>query len=458
MRMQVSIQKRLIFVSMIALLILGVLGNLSYGDTDPAQIYWTNDDTDTIQRANLGGSNVQDIVTDGYPDGIALDIVGKKMYWTDSILDKIQRANLDGSNVEDIATTGIDGPKAIALDVAGGKMYWTNRWGKKIQRANLDGSNVEDIVTDVYPDGIALDVAGGKMYWTDWLSRKIQRANLNGSNIIENLVTTGLDEPSGITLDVARGKMYWADAGKGKIQRANLDGSNVQDLATELGEPGRIALGPASPGMWNLDVNKDGSVTHLDIIEIGKNYGETVTDGANPRADVNGDGKVDIKDLIAVAKVVDAAAAAPALAQQLPILPFTAQALQQWILEAKHQHLSPRGIAVLEHLLAALTRSEMPLRETALLPNYPNPFNPETWIPYQLAQRADVTLRIYSVDGSLVRTLSLGHQPAGMYQNRGRAAYWDGKNQIGEPVASGVYFYTLTAGDFTATRKMLIRK
>ena len=98
------------------------------------------------------------------------------------------------------------------------------------------------------------------------------------------------------------------------------------------------------------------------------------------------------------------------------------------------------------------------LTETVLLPNYPNPFNPETWIPYQLAEAANVTLRIYSADGKLIRTLALGHQSAGIYQNRNRAAYWDGKNELSEPVASGVYFYTLTAGDFAATRKMLIRK
>ncbi len=97
-------------------------------------------------------------------------------------------------------------------------------------------------------------------------------------------------------------------------------------------------------------------------------------------------------------------------------------------------------------------------RENALLANFPNPFNPETWIPYQLAKSADVTLHIYTVNGTLVRTLALGHQAAGMYQNRSGAAYWDGRNAFGEPVASGVYFYTLTAGDFTATRKMLIRK
>ena len=96
--------------------------------------------------------------------------------------------------------------------------------------------------------------------------------------------------------------------------------------------------------------------------------------------------------------------------------------------------------------------------QTALLTNYPNPFNPETWLPYQLATPADVSLRIYDIQGQVVRALDFGHQSAGFYTARERAAYWDGRNQVGEPVASGVYFYTLTAGDFTATRKMLILK
>ena len=95
---------------------------------------------------------------------------------------------------------------------------------------------------------------------------------------------------------------------------------------------------------------------------------------------------------------------------------------------------------------------------TTLLPNYPNPFNPETWIPYQLAEPADVALTIYDINGRVIRGLDLGHQREGMYHSRSRAAYWDGKNAQGEPVASGLYFYTLKAGDFTATRKMLIRK
>ena len=95
---------------------------------------------------------------------------------------------------------------------------------------------------------------------------------------------------------------------------------------------------------------------------------------------------------------------------------------------------------------------------TNLLPNYPNPFNPETWIPYQLAKPAEVTLTIYNMRGVVVRTIALGHQAAGVYTSRSRAIHWDGRNMFGEKVATGLYFYTLAAGDFTATRKMLIRK
>ena len=107
---------------------------------------------------------------------------------------------------------------------------------------------------------------------------------------------------------------------------------------------------------------------------------------------------------------------------------------------------------------AAPTLSKAVPKENALFANYPNPFNPETWIPYQLAKPAEVKIAIYAADGTLVRTLALGHQAAGMYQSKGRAAYWDGTNALGEPVASGVYFYTLTAGEFRATRKLLVRK
>ena len=93
-----------------------------------------------------------------------------------------------------------------------------------------------------------------------------------------------------------------------------------------------------------------------------------------------------------------------------------------------------------------------------LLQNYPNPFNPETWIPYQLSEPAAVTITIYAVTGNVVRSLDVGHQSSGFYQSRSRAAYWDGKNNLNEPVASGIYFYQIQAGEFSATCRMLILK
>ena len=201
------------------------------------------------------------------------------------------------------------------------------------------------------------------------------------------------------------------------------------------------------------DINEDGVVNIQDLVLVAANFGQT---GENT-ADVNDDGVVDIVDLVLVAGALGKTAAAPfAWSRDMEIAPSRAE-VQQWLTQAQQLNLtdatSQQGIHFLKQLLVALTP-----KETFLLPNYPNPFNPETWIPYQLAEPADVTVSIYSVNGKLVQRLTLGHQPVGIYKSRSRAAYWDGRNALGEPVASGVYFYTLTAGDFTATRKMLIRK
>ena len=205
------------------------------------------------------------------------------------------------------------------------------------------------------------------------------------------------------------------------------------------------------------DVNGDGMVGFDDLTLVVKSLGDTIPRNADPNPDVNRDGVVNIIDVFLVFEELDDVSAAPALHA------LTAADLRIWINQAKNLDISDtspfladaieNGILVLEQLLATL----VPI-ETALLPNYPNPFNPETWIPYQLAEASDVTLYIHSMNGVLVRTLRPGYQAVGMYQNRNRAVYWDGRNERGESVASGVYFYTLTAGDFTATRKMLIRK
>ena len=217
------------------------------------------------------------------------------------------------------------------------------------------------------------------------------------------------------------------------------------------------------------DVNQDGIVDVLDLVTVAGQLGEAAT---NPRADVNNDGFVNVMDVILVArhpnwgqsvtpiKVRDAnnqVGAAPlsvSVGQPADLAPATIQA---WIdlaqVEDDGSAIFDLGIANLERLLQATVPEE-----TKLLLNYPNPFNPETWIPYQLAKATEVTVSIYSVNGALVRTLVLGHQAAGVYQTKSRAAYWDGRNELGERIASGVYFYTLIAGDFSATGKMLVRK
>ena len=199
------------------------------------------------------------------------------------------------------------------------------------------------------------------------------------------------------------------------------------------------------------DANRDGVVNIQDLVMIASLFGQQ-----DEHADVNGDGIVDIADLVLVASAIGGSAGAPAISG-VAVDTLSIADVRYWLTQAEQfsdtgAKYQP-GMRYLQQLLAALTPTE-----TVLLTNYPNPFNPETWIPYRLANPAKVAVSIHAADGNLVRTLILGQQSAGIFESRHRAAYWDGKNEIGETVASGIYFYTLTAGDFTATRKMLIRK
>ena len=204
------------------------------------------------------------------------------------------------------------------------------------------------------------------------------------------------------------------------------------------------------------DVNRDGRVSIQDMILVSRVFGKDASD--YPFADINQDGKINIQDLIIVAQHIGEttdSAAAPIVAMDSNEL--TPAIVQAWIQQAQIEDDGSlafrQGIENLQKLLATLLPEK-----TALLANYPNPFNPETWIPYHLSKPADVTLTIYAANGAVVRTLTLGHQAAGIYQRRNRGVHWDGKNEVGEEVASGIYFYTLIADDFTSTRKLLIRK
>ncbi len=197
------------------------------------------------------------------------------------------------------------------------------------------------------------------------------------------------------------------------------------------------------------DLNNDGVVNILDLVLVASQFGTTETN-----ADLNADGTVNMDDLVIVANAWGSVAGAPTAGTVNAWLQLAQQNVSDVVDTPTPEGFSyTRGIQTLEHLARALVPET-----TALLANYPNPFNPETWIPYQLSKAADVSVTIYASNGNVVRTLALGHQAAGMYKNRSQAAYWDGKNELGESVASGLYFYTLTAGDFTATRRMLILK
>ena len=208
------------------------------------------------------------------------------------------------------------------------------------------------------------------------------------------------------------------------------------------------------------DVNRDGQVNILDLVFVAQQFGKSVP--ADSPADVNSDGVVNILDLVRVAQEFSGSPAAPVALNPdfigaVGIESIDTALIEAWIAQARLEDdgslVFKQGIANLQNLLASL----MP-EKTALRHNYPNPFNPETWIPYQLATPAEVALAIYDMNGQMVRSLAVGHQAAGMYQSRSRAIYWDGCNQFGESVASGLYFYTLTAGEFSATRRMVILK
>ena len=149
---------------------------------------------------------------------------------------------------------------------------------------------------------------------------------------------------------------------------------------------------------------------------------------------------------------VDSASVAPALNPK-----NEKQVLAEAIVQLENIPPSKEQKKVLEQLKRLMSRQLLP-KHTALLQNYPNPFNPDTWLPYQLATDAPVTISIYNTRGQLICTLHLGNQKAGVYVTKNKAAYWDGKDSLGQSVTSGVYFYSIQAASFMATRKMVIVK
>ncbi|MCH8148326.1 MAG: hypothetical protein IH987_10085 [Planctomycetes bacterium] len=228
---------------------------LLLGDHTLAQkMYWTDSDTKKVQRANLDGTMVEDLVVrppSPYrgPLEIALDLPAGKMYWTTWELPRvIRRADLDGANVEDVVTTDLFLPGGIALDLANAKMYWVDKRefdvpdDTIISRANLDGSDREVVLSNLRSvGGLAIDPTGGHLYFpVGFPAAAILRVNLDGSNVVT--ILANLVAPTDLALDLAGGRLFWTDASVNRVARVNLDGTDLQFLVDGIGVVQGIAV------------------------------------------------------------------------------------------------------------------------------------------------------------------------------------------------------------------------
>ncbi len=432
------------------------------GDT----VYWTEktgDSAGTINSANLDGTGIKELkAIMAVPMGITVDTTANLLYWTNS-RGRIQSLNADGSGRVENVLQNLTSPLDIGL--AGGNVYWTHSNGG-IGFASLKGQKQVRNISNGADAAGSLVIGGGKVYWTEETGEnggRIKSANLNGSGITD--VASIFAVPIGIGLDSSRGKLFWTNS-RGRIQSSDLEGNGVSNVVDGLGSPGDMVLSNsiAAPAATTpttttttadnakYDVNGDGTVDNMDAGLVSEAMGTS-----NAKYDVNNDGTVNFLDLLLVFDNRDegAASAPTVLGMQLTAVQIDVIEEQIDLLIATGDR-SPAAMRTLIYLqqLIATARPE----QTQLLANYPNPFNPETWIPYELATDTTVTLTIYNAQGVVVRTLQLGHQSAGYYVGRDRAAYWDGRNAFGEQVASGIYFYQLETDAMSLMRKMVILK
>ena len=369
----------------------------------------------------LVGADVKEEFVQGVHNAmnLAVDASGGKLYWTAQTGESsgtINVANLDGDPGATVLTSILSVPMGIAVDTAGSQLYWTNSRGR-IQRANLDGSGIRNVLENLPGSPMDIALSGGTAYWTQD-DGSVRFVNLSGQKVVHD-ISTGSDTPG--SLAIANGKVYWTEmaAGGGTINSANLDGDpGVTELASILAAPSGIAVDTARSKLYWTNTRGRIQSANLDGSGI-----KTVVDG------LGHPGEIVVSNNI----TETLAAGAP-----------TAVGLKRnRIQEQIH----------LQHLLMT-TRPE----KTQLLANYPNPFNPETWIPYELATDTNVRITIYASTGLVIRTLLLGYQSAGYYTGRDSAAYWDGRNASGEQVASGIYFYQLETDTLSLLRKMVILK
>ena len=430
------------------------------------KLYWIEQTSETrgaVHHANLDGTNAEVLKTlTSVPQGLTLDAANEKLYLSNG-WGKIQRMNVDGTGFQTNFLVDLGTPQSIT--VSDSRVYWTDGSGR-VRHAPLQGQKtIRNIVTGSGAlGGIVTD--GNKVYWTETTgerSGRIRSANLDGTGAVTDVYTVTATV-HGLAIDPANNQLYWTN-GWGKVQRG---APSRGDVVTGLMAPTALAIGgantattptPAKPktpttvsNPSKYDVNGDGSVDNVDAGLVIGSLGTTTA-----KYDVDGDGSVTFTDVQLVLNNRDeGAAGAPMLFGMKLTAEQIARIEEQIDLFIATGDRSPAAMRTLIYLqqLIATARPE----KTQLLANYPNPFNPETWIPYELATDTEVRLTIYNAQGVVVRTLQLGQQSAGYYTDRERAAYWDGRNALGEQVASGIYFYQLETDEISSLRKMVILK
>jgi len=305
------------------------------------------------QEVQMLAPNVQNITS------LAVDATNEKVYFTEKIsggTGKIHRVDFDGSNLITLATIQPGVPVDLTIDPEGKRLYWTDSFGR-VRRGTLNGKHIRNLIRNLNsPKHIALNTADDKMYYTE--ANRIWRANLDGST--PEALVTGLVKLGDIV--IAGGKMYWTQevgVGRGAIKRADLDGSNIETVISIQGIPFGIAID--SEGGKLYWTNSLGSIQRANL------------DGSRIQKIVTG---LDPSENFALATGSLRVSAAPRNGSFGSTIPEITQ----------------------------------------LLANYPNPFNPETWIPYDLAQDTDVHIHIYNLKGESIRQLSLGFQTAGTYR------------------------------------------
>ena len=337
-------------------------------DASSGKVYWTEQtgaSSGTINSANLDGTSVTELTSIlSVPMGIAVDATGSKLYWTNA-RGRIQRANLNGSGIQNVVQD-LSGPTDII--VSNGFIYWTEG-GNSIRRVNMSGQKiVQDIAANLGTVG-GLAVGGGKVYWTEQTGKRggtINSANADGTGA--TVLTSVLATPMGIAVDTLGSKLYWTNA-RGRVQRANLNGSGITNVVEGLGSPGDIVLSndiaapmmttpttPMTVSHAKYDVNGDGKVDNTDAGLVIDALGTS-----NARYDVNGDGAVNFLDVVLVFDNRDpGVAAAPAIVGNLKLTAIQIERIEEQIdLLIATNDRSPaamRTLVYMQQLLVTETR------------------------------------------------------------------------------------------------------